>query len=59
MRATFMYGLGDLHPYHQMEASGQGVPMGHEFVGVVEAAGSEVSSVKAGDFAVRVVGQLL
>ena len=54
------YSLGDLHPYHQMEASGQGVPMGHEFVGVVEAAGSEVSkSVKAGDFAVRVVGQLL
>src|SRR5258705_7577395 len=39
----------DLHPYHQMSASAQGVPMGHEFVGVVEAAGSEVSSVKAGD----------
>ena len=33
----------DLHPYHQMTASPQGVPMGHEFVGVVEAAGSEVA----------------
>lgn len=42
----------DLHPYHQMEASAQGVPMGHEFVGVVEDAGSEVSSVKAGDFVI-------
>jgi hypothetical protein len=42
----------DLHPYHQMEASAQGVPMGHEFVGVVEAAGSEVSGVKAGDFVI-------
>ena len=42
----------DLHPYHQMKASAQGVPMGHEFVGVVEAVGSEVSSVKAGDFVI-------
>ena len=42
----------DLHPYHQMEASPQGVPMGHEFVGVVEDVGSEVSSVKAGDFVI-------
>jgi len=42
----------DLHPYRQMPASAQGVPMGHEFVGVVEAAGSEVSAVKAGDFVI-------
>jgi threonine dehydrogenase-like Zn-dependent dehydrogenase len=35
-----------------MPASTQGVPMGHEFVGVVEAVGSEVSSVKAGDFVI-------
>jgi len=42
----------DLHPYHQMEPSTQGVPMGHEFVGVVEAAGPEVSRVKAGDFVI-------
>ena len=50
----------DLHPYHQMPASAQGVPMGHEFVGVVEEVGLEVSTVRAGDFrdlAVRVVGQ--
>jgi threonine dehydrogenase-like Zn-dependent dehydrogenase len=82
MRATFMYGAGDvrveevtdpkleqptdalvrivracvcgsdLHPYHQMPASDQGVPMGHEFIGVVEETGSEVSSVKAGDFVI-------
>ena len=42
----------DLHPYHQMPASPRGVPMGHEFVGVVEDVGSEVSSVKAGDFVI-------
>jgi threonine dehydrogenase-like Zn-dependent dehydrogenase len=42
----------DLHSYHQMPASAQGVPMGHEFVGVVEAVGSEVSGVKAGDFVI-------
>ena len=42
----------DLHPYHQMPASAQGVPMGNEFVGVVDAVGSEVSSVKAGDFVI-------
>lgn len=42
----------DLHPYHRMQASTQGVPMGHEFVGVVEAVGSDVSGVKAGDFVI-------
>ena len=42
----------DLHPYHQMKASAQGVLMGHEFIGVVEAVGSEVSGVKAGDFVI-------
>ena len=42
----------DLHPYHQMEAPPQGVPMGHEFVGVVEDIGAEVSSVKPGDFVI-------
>jgi threonine dehydrogenase-like Zn-dependent dehydrogenase len=30
----------DLHPYHQMQTSAQGAPMGHEFVGVVEDVGS-------------------
>jgi len=42
----------DLHPYHQMPASAQGVPMGHEFVGVVEDVGSEVSGVRTGDFVI-------
>src|SRR3954453_11985330 len=42
----------DLHPYHSMPASGQGTPMGHEFVGVVEQTGSEVSALKAGDFVI-------
>ena len=42
----------DLHPYHQMQASAQGAPMGHEFVGVVEEAGSAVSGVAAGDFVI-------
>jgi threonine dehydrogenase-like Zn-dependent dehydrogenase len=42
----------DLHPYHQLEATGQGSPMGHEFVGVVEETGSEVRSLKAGDFVI-------
>ena len=42
----------DLHPYHQMPASAQGVPMGHEFAGVVEDVGSEVSGVRTGDFVI-------
>ena len=66
MRATFMYGAGDirvemvpdpviqeptdaivrvvracicgsdLHPYHSLPHTTAGVPMGHEFVGVIE-----------------------
>ena len=42
----------DLHPYRQMEATQQGTPMGHEFLGVVEETGSEVRSLKAGDFVI-------
>ncbi|MCV2490951.1 alcohol dehydrogenase catalytic domain-containing protein [Geodermatophilus sp. YIM 151500] len=41
----------DLHPYHSMPA-GQGTQMGHEFVGVVEETGSEVSAVQRGDFVI-------
>lgn len=82
MRATFMYGAGDvrvedapdpvlreptdavvrivrscvcgsdLHPYHSMPTSEQGTPMGHEFLGVVEDLGSEVSGLKRGDLVV-------
>jgi threonine dehydrogenase-like Zn-dependent dehydrogenase len=42
----------DLHPYHSMPTSERGRTMGHEFIGVVEATGSEVSSLKAGDFVI-------
>ncbi|TCN49858.1 threonine dehydrogenase-like Zn-dependent dehydrogenase [Rhodococcus sp. SMB37] len=82
MRATFMYGAGDvrieevpdptiaqptdalvritlacvcgsdLHPYHSMPTGDEGVPMGHEFIGVVEELGSEVTGLKVGDLVI-------
>jgi threonine dehydrogenase-like Zn-dependent dehydrogenase len=39
----------DLHPYRGMPVSDQGTPMGHEFLGVVEEVGSDVSTLKRGD----------
>jgi threonine dehydrogenase-like Zn-dependent dehydrogenase len=39
----------DLHPYRSMPASAQGTPMGHEFLGVVEEVGSDVSTLTRGD----------
>ena len=42
----------DLWPYKSMEPSDTGVVMGHEAVGVVEAAGSAVRNVKVGDLVV-------
>ncbi|WP_433158204.1 zinc-binding dehydrogenase [Kribbella sp. CA-247076] len=39
----------DLHPYHSMPVTPDGKSMGHEFVGVVEDTGREVTTVKAGD----------
>ncbi|MER7792553.1 alcohol dehydrogenase catalytic domain-containing protein [Streptomyces sp. NPDC097640] len=42
----------DLHPYHSMDKTDDGVPMGHEFLGVVEETGSEVHGLKRGDFVV-------
>jgi threonine dehydrogenase-like Zn-dependent dehydrogenase len=42
----------DLWPYGSMPASAQGRRMGHEFLGVVEELGSEVSGLKAGDVVV-------
>jgi threonine dehydrogenase-like Zn-dependent dehydrogenase len=42
----------DLHPYHSMPASEQGTQMGHEFIGVVEEVGSEVASIRRGDFVI-------
>jgi threonine dehydrogenase-like Zn-dependent dehydrogenase len=42
----------DLHPYHSLPASERGTPMGHEFVGVVEEIGSQVSSLQRGDLVI-------
>jgi threonine dehydrogenase-like Zn-dependent dehydrogenase len=42
----------DLWPYRSMAASEQGSRMGHEFLGVVEGVGSEVSGLNAGDLVV-------
>jgi threonine dehydrogenase-like Zn-dependent dehydrogenase len=42
----------DLWPYRSMPASDQGRPMGHEFLGVVESTGREVSGLKPGDLVV-------
>ncbi|WP_116953207.1 alcohol dehydrogenase catalytic domain-containing protein [Jiangella endophytica] len=42
----------DLHPYRSMSASGAGTSMGHEFVGVVEAVGDDVRTLRAGDFVI-------
>jgi len=39
----------DLWPYKSMEPSETGRRMGHEFIGVVDAAGADVRSVKAGN----------
>ncbi|WP_433341269.1 alcohol dehydrogenase catalytic domain-containing protein [Streptomyces sp. CA-253872] len=82
MRATLMYGAGDvrvehrpdprpvhpadavvrtlaacvcgsdLWPYGAMPATGTGRPMGHEFLGVIEETGADVSGLKAGDLVV-------
>lgn len=82
MRATFMYGAGDvrveevpdpvlqaptdaivrvtmacvcgsdLHPYHSMPAGDEGVPMGHEFIGVVEQIGADVTGLAVGDLVI-------
>ncbi|MCK9931025.1 alcohol dehydrogenase catalytic domain-containing protein [Frankia sp. Mgl5] len=42
----------DLHPYHSLAATPAGVPMGHEFIGVVEEVGGEVSTLRAGDLVI-------
>ena len=42
----------DLHPYHSMPTSEQGTQMGHEFIGVVEEVGSEVATIRRGDFVI-------
>ncbi|RVX41024.1 threonine dehydrogenase-like Zn-dependent dehydrogenase [Nonomuraea polychroma] len=42
----------DLHPYHSLPASERGTPMGHEFLGVIEDLGSQVSGLRRGDVVV-------
>jgi threonine dehydrogenase-like Zn-dependent dehydrogenase len=42
----------DLWPYRTMEHSDTGRRMGHEFIGLVEAVGADVQTVKAGDLVV-------
>jgi threonine dehydrogenase-like Zn-dependent dehydrogenase len=42
----------DLWPYRGAEAPAWPIPMGHEYVGVVEEIGADVTSLKVGDFVV-------
>ncbi|MEW2284205.1 zinc-dependent alcohol dehydrogenase family protein [Streptomyces sp. NPDC047841] len=42
----------DLWPWRGLDATDEAHPMGHEYVGFVEAVGSEVTSVKPGQFVV-------
>ncbi len=42
----------DLHPFHNAPASVTGHSIGHEFIGVVEAVGADVRTVRVGDFVI-------
>lgn len=42
----------DLWPYGSMPARDRGVRIGHEFLGIVEAVGTDVTTVKSGDLVV-------
>ncbi|MER6575842.1 zinc-dependent alcohol dehydrogenase family protein [Nonomuraea sp. NPDC001023] len=42
----------DLWPYRGVDKSDEPVPMGHEYVGVVEQTGDQVETIKVGDFVV-------
>ena len=42
----------DLWPYRGVEKLGWPVPMGHEYVGIVEEVGAEVETIKPGQFVV-------
>lgn len=42
----------DLHPYHSIRPTTEGVSIGHEFVGVVEDLGREVRTIKKGDLVI-------
>ena len=39
----------DLHPYRSMPTTDQGRQMGHEFLGIIEDTGAEVTGLKCGD----------
>ncbi|MER6085868.1 zinc-binding dehydrogenase [Streptomyces sp. NPDC001833] len=49
----------DLWPWRGLEPIGGAHPMGHEYVGLVEEVGSEVTAVKPGQFVVEVPGEEL
>ena len=42
----------DLHPYHSMTTENGPARVGHEFIGIVEEVGSDVTTVKKGDLVV-------
>jgi threonine dehydrogenase-like Zn-dependent dehydrogenase len=42
----------DLHPYHSMDETPEGVSMGHEFIGVIEEIGSDVRTLTIGDLVI-------
>lgn len=42
----------DLHPFHNKPLTPEGTTMGHEFVGVVEEIGREVTTLRKGDFVI-------
>ena len=42
----------DLHPYHSRPASAVGSSIGHEFIGVVEEIGADVTTLSVGDFVI-------
>ncbi|MFF3036716.1 zinc-binding dehydrogenase [Arthrobacter citreus] len=42
----------DLHPYHSMPGTPEGVSMGHEFIGVVDEVGSDVRTLVPGDLVI-------
>jgi len=51
LAATCVCG-SDLWPYRGIEPVSQPTPMGHEYAGIVEEAGSDVRNIKPGDFVV-------
>jgi threonine dehydrogenase-like Zn-dependent dehydrogenase len=51
LAATCVCG-SDLWPYRGIETVDGPAPMGHEYVGVVEEIGPEVTSIKAGQFVI-------